>query len=251
VTLTGGVVDVSFEEAPGSGFVDYDQSYAGLGIRHAVSDRTTLTAGSSVTRFATPTIGSRTMSYALRAGFEHSFDETLRAAFDVGQNVSNIEQDVVEPFVISLFPLRIGSREFTQSEAASGQILSTLVTKDFERSTLRVTWNRYFSPSSLGARQRRQEVEGNGLHELSPDWTAEMRVNFREQEQEGSLATRFNALDVLTVLARVFYQFTPTLRGEIAYTYLRQTDAVADFSAHSNEILVGLRYSSERFDYLR
>ena len=79
------------------------------------------------------------------------FSDTLSGDFAIGHNITRLKSETTGPVLISVFPLQFATGQITFDERAGGQILNTRVHKTFDRGELLVTWDRYFSPSSLGA----------------------------------------------------------------------------------------------------
>ena len=146
----GGVSDVSFEETRQLRRIDFDTANAGVNLAYTASDRTTVTANASISTFNTPQTRSETESVAFMIGFEHLFSDTLTGSFAIGHNISRLKSIQTQSVLVSLVPLQFATQEVTLDERSGGQILNTRVRKNFNRGHLIVTWDRFFSPSSLG-----------------------------------------------------------------------------------------------------
>lgn len=249
VNLFGGYSDVAYEELDRSVFFDYDEANVGTGFRYVMSPTTTLLGNASISRFRTPAVRSETKSYSFRFGFEHRFTETVDASFMVGQNISRIS--VREPVteIVSFVPLTFATRMVNNEESESGHLVNAFINKRFRNADMSVTWDRYFSPSSLGGRQRRQEVRSRGRYRLSERWNLDGEIGYRESEQEGSINTLVRALDFLTGTASLKYRLTKFWSAEVAYRYRSQQEESADLDAMSNEVFFGIRYEGDPFAY--
>lgn len=243
VTATGGAGRVSFESIAGSFFQDYETADAGLALRYVLSARTALLFSPSIATFDVPDIGSETVSYAFRAGLDHAFSDSLTMSFQTGQNISRLKSRVSVPVVVSVFPLIVQNIDRPQKSRASGRMTNLVVTKAFERATLGVTWNRFFTPSSQGVRLQRNEVEGDAEYRWTPDLTLRGLVAYSEQESEGEVAAPFTTLEVLSLLGRARYRLTDELGVELTYRFRRQTEPLFSRRASSHEISLGLRFS--------
>ena len=247
----GGLSDISFEELTGSTFSDYDLANAGTGIRYASSAATSILFNVSVSTFSVPSARSETVSYTYRGGLDHRFNETTSMVFQVGQNISRLKSQSDVPVLISLVPFLTATQRVTETSSGSGHVLDLIVEKEFERGGVTVTWNRYFSPSSQGSRQKRQAVEGLIEYRVTDGLTAETIVTYREQEREGQFSTPLNALETLSVLGRGKYRLTPTLDIEVTYRFREQSDPTTSLGANWHEGSIGLRFRGDPIRYIR
>ena len=178
------------------------------------------------------------------------FSDTLSGDFAIGHNITRLKSETTGPVLISVFPLQFATGQMTFDERAGGQILNTRVHKTFDRGELLVTWDRYFSPSSLGARLKRQEIAGRGSYRIWNDLTARAGASFRERSQEGSGGT-LRALDVMFINGSVAYRLTRQWTAQIEYYFRQHTRPNTDISATSHRIGLELRYAGDPLQYFR
>ncbi|MGE0485907.1 MAG: hypothetical protein AB7Q81_17300 [Gammaproteobacteria bacterium] len=248
-TVSGGVIDNSYEELPGSAFIDFRTSDAALGLQYAVSPQTTWLLDLGVNRFDTPALDSCTVSYTYQFGIQHVFDQTLDATFRVGQNISRRTTRFSQPRLVSLFPLRFETIRGTDKEHGAGRLVNVLVSRHFERADLDIYWDRYFSPSNQGGRQQRQTVGAEFEWDMRERWTATWDFEYRVQDRESDFVTGVDALDVYETGATLAWQFTREISLEATYRFRLQVSAAVPSTASSNELVLALRYGGRAFDW--
>ena len=246
----GGVSDVSFEKTSQLTRIDYDTANAGLRLTYVASDRTTVTANASISTFNTQQTASETESVAFQIGFEHMFSDTLSGNFAIGHNITRVKSSQTQSVLVSVFPLQFATQQVTQDSRGGGQILNTRVQKTFDRGHLVVTWDRYFSPSSLGVRLKLQETGGRFSYRIRDDLTARAGAWFRERSQEGS-GGGLRSLDTMFIRGSVAYQFKRHWTALIEYHFRQQTQPVTNISATSHRIGLELCYAGDPLQYFR
>lgn len=243
-SVSGNALDVTFKEDVRSAFVDYQQYGAGPNLTYALSDRTSIFASLYTSIFKTPATNSETQSYSFQFGFEHQFYESLRAAFRIGHNISTIDFLAAQTTLVSLAPFRVQTTFFDESERSSGEIVNVSLTKTFERASFELEWDRSFSPSSQGARQETDSVEGFFRYRVSRFVYADLRGSFRQRKQEGQANTRrLSDLDVLRIDARILYRWTPEIQAEFGFRHLRHERPSIGTEADSQRVFIFLRYT--------
>ena len=248
--LFGNGLYAFFEDNPRSTFIDYQNYALGSSLRYIYSDQTAWTVIFSASDFKTPEISSKTRSYAFQVGFEHEFDESLRANFSVGRNISHLRFKDSQLSLISVNPILFGVETIDREERSSGDILDLTIEKEFERSFVKVEWNRQFSPASRGARQEREEVQGFGRYRITRNLWLEGLLNYRERRQEGTTNTlRFNDFEVIKAVARVYYRFSRNWLGQVGFRYREQTRVDTGIAADSERYFVSLRYSPNKISF--
>ena len=249
-TAFGNAIDVSFEEDPRTGFVDYLVFGLGSSLSYAFSERTTLIGTFSVSEFKVPEIGTETRSYSFQGGFQHEFDRSLSTTFYFGHNISHIDFKSSQTRLISLSPLRFDTFVVDQSERSAGEIIDLTVAKKFERSELKFEWSRSFSPSSQGARQRTEIVRGYARYRLTENLDADFAAVYRERTQEGQLnAQRLNNFKVVNTRGRLLYQFTPRWRGEVGYRYRRIDRLNRNEIVDAHRLFAAIRFTPEAYRF--
>lgn len=238
------VSDVAFEEDPRSSFVDYFLYGTGASVNYKVSESTSFWAIFNRSSFKTPQISSETESYSLQLGFDHELTETTYVSFRIGKNISHLESKRSQFVLLSQNPLVIGNVIVDEEDNASGDIAQLTVEKKFSRAELKMQWDRRFSPSSQGARQELEEVQGDLRYRLTQFIDITGGVRYRTRIQEGALSTlRLGDLEIFTYNASLIYRLSPTLRTEIGYKYREQTRLGQGTSTEGHRAFVQLRYS--------
>ena len=238
----GSYHNVAFKDVSGSSFSDYTMGRAGIRGSYQMTERTTWFGDASLSRFSTPADGGKTTSYAFNVGFNTAFTPSVTASLSVGHNFSRIQFVTEVLIVVRTTPPLIMTQRINQLENASGQIIAAHVEKQFSRGVLDIEWTRFFSPSSQGSRQKRQEVNAIASYDINHEWRATSEINYRQQRQEGTALSRISSLDVLVARAGVTHHFDREIDVTFGYRFRTQLDVVREVRSFSNEILLELRY---------
>ncbi len=242
--------DTSYEEVLGSNLFDYVYARAGVNLEYDFSAQTKLFMRTSIARFKTPSLRSRTTSYDYNFGFRHMFDPTLTAEFLVGQNIGGSTFSRTETVLVSIVPVQFATQQRTVESRASGQVIQTRVDKEFDRNTVTIEWNRSIGPSSLGSRQKRQDVIGTLRRDITPMLRGVLNLRYGEQEQEATTGVALNAIDRYTVGASLIYRFSRTMNMRLDYRYAFLSRVETSETADSSRLGLTFVYSGEPIPYL-
>ncbi|MFT4584200.1 MAG: hypothetical protein ACI8XZ_003964 [Gammaproteobacteria bacterium] len=251
LSMSGNILDASFEEDPRSTFIDYLQYGAGPSLRYSVSDVTTLTASYNISKFKTPSIGSETLSHAVRLGFERQITESLFASFSLGHNRSELEFKSSQGQIIPGPPPQFVTTVVDSSSRSSGEIIELAVDKQFEKIDARFEWSRAFSPSSQGSRQQTEIVRGSGRYRITQFVDFSFLGSYRQRAQEGdvSVGRPLSALDTILFRGALGWRFSRTMRAEVGLQYQEQRRSVQGTKAVSERIFLSLRYTPNELRY--
>lgn len=246
-TTYGNHTDVSYEDAATSNLVDYNYSIAGINVDYAFSAQTSLLGRSSVSIFETPSLMSETTSYTFQFGFRHAFDPTLDAEFLVGQNIGRSKFSVIQNAIVSFVPLRFAPQRVTSVSRGGGQVLNTSINKTFddERAKFGLDWNRAFSPSSFGSRQKQQSITARYVYRLSYAMTARLRFVYNEREQETTTGVSLRPIKQYTVGGILSYRWSPQITTSLDYRFSLFERVNTGVTSDSNRVTVKLEYRGE------
>ena len=250
LSLSGNAQDVSFEEDPRSTLVGYEYYGFGTTLSYATSDRTSWLLSLSPSIFKTPQTGGETTSYAYQFGFQHRFDDSLDASFRIGHNISHQKFKTARAQIISFVPLLFSTSIVNETSRSAGEIIDLRIDKRFTRSDMSFEWNRSFSPSSQGSRQKSQEVKGIGRYQITQFFDARLEASYRERSQEGQVGIRgLNDQEILTFRGGLLYRLSRSLRAELAYEYQERKRLTAETKSDHHRVLIGIRFTPQEITY--
>jgi hypothetical protein len=252
VQLSGNALNVSFEDDPRSTLIGYQYYGFGSSLSYSMSDQTTWLVSFSPSIFKTPETGLETTSYAYQIGFQHRFDDSLDASFRIGNNISDLKFKTSRVELISVVPLRFSTSIVNETARSSGEIIDLRIDKRFARSDMRFEWNRSFSPSSQGSRQKIQKVKGMGRYRITRFFDARLEASYRERGQEAQVDIQgLNDQEILTFRGRLLYQLSRSLRAELDYQYQERKRLTAETTSDQHRVLIGLRFTPQEIAYDR
>lgn len=245
VTSFGAHTDVRYKRSLTTGLYDYTYSTAGINLRFAATENTAIVGRTNVSLFRTPEIDSKTTAYAWAFGFEHQFSETVTAQLMVGHNIARSRTEVQVLRVVSLNPFEVGFFNQTETSRGGGQTISAEVKREFEHDEVIVDWERNVFPSSLGARQRREEVRVRWFHDFNRYWGVRSSFRYGDQEQEANTGRADNRLKRYSLSSSLSYKYSKNLEFSMAYRVAHVHRLGADTRATSNRLTLSLIYSGE------
>ena len=248
-SFSAGISDVTFEETEGGNFTDFRSYFARADLNYALGPRTTLIPALGYALFKTPDSGGETRSYTFELGIAHELDNTLDVLVSAGPSVSHIDSVATEQFIVSLNPFVIGTRLVETEARGSGEVIRVVVNKRFERAQATAEWNRSFSPSSQGARQRLEIVRSRAEYRFTEDLKAKAFFIYRSRTQEATPNALFRDLDIIQASATLEYRFSKTQVVELGYRFRNQSEPNGDYSANSNRIFLTYRFDGEAFAF--
>jgi hypothetical protein len=206
---------------------------------HQSSPRLSWTASASAAHTDVPDTHTKTNTYSLQGGVNWRYSETLTAALSVGARSSRQTSRVV-----------LGPFYFDQATRTNGTLLSLSIDKKFERTTVSASFNRSFTPSSIGNSSESDALTFSLAHKLTPktDLTVDAGRFVRRDVFVGALGG-----------SRLYYHFESALHWHVArdwrvsaaYRYARQDLGTGYTPAQSNRVTLSLAYDWPQYSVSR
>ena len=224
--LAYNATDVSFDNAAGTGLVDYTDQLVSMTYSYNISSRDSLNITTNASRFRAPDADNTSDTARLLVGFARAFSETSRGSISVG--ASRTKEDAA------------GS-----TDRSSGFVLQAGATQRSEITTLDVTVSHDVSPSGAGQSIASDQLWANWVRRVSPRINFVLRATLvRNEVLQGSDPTvdrRYYEVE-----PALEYQWMPRVFLRASYLYRYQKFDADPMSATGNTVLVGLAYNWRR-----
>lgn len=251
--------DVSYVDAEGTGFVDYEYKQGTAGINHRWRDNATVFGNFYLSEFQAADDGNRlngnqeskTRSYSGMAGMTWQWDPTLETTGAVGWIASDLEFfDTALALVLTPAPAIVVLS--TPAEAsASGPLAQVNIRKTFDTLVARFDYSRQVSPSGRGSQSRADRLALNVEKRLSPQFslvfvgTYDIRSTEAENIGAGAGTAAVLNRDYAELLGSVRYRINQEWSVSATYRhgYRQSTNLNFSQSAHTNVFLLAVNFN--------
>jgi len=212
---------------------DYDYHQVSGTLNHSYSERDTLNATLSVSRYATPAQKQITYNHVAQLGWQHHFNEQLSTNLSAGVNYSEAESTVPKSLVLIGFmpdgtPVYIDlSTGFQTTELyrnlknnSLGPVYQASIKKSFDQGSVSLTASQNQTPTSRGL-QTHTELGLASAYTLSERWTAALSASYSTNEITGEQNNPFNRTNY-SFGANLNWKWTPEINLGLSYTYRQQ-----------------------------
>jgi hypothetical protein len=249
--------DVSFEERPGTGFVDYDYKQATLGGRHIYSETLTCFVTTYLSEFRAPGSGGKSLTYGGNGGVSYRFSPTLDGDFAVGYSQSEIDflDQRVDGFQFDGFDPVTGAPIFVPvvtllkgHTVESGPIALATIRKAFESTRIELDYSRAISPSSRGAQTVADEILLTLDHDVSPLLMIGLRGGYNMRSTESDLQdinSRALNRDQTQLGALLRYRFNQEMAVTVNYRFVWNQLEDPGRSTFNNALFVNFSYNGD------
>jgi len=217
------LTDVTFDDAAGTGLVDYKEHLASAEFSHQLSEKDSFTVAANVARYRPSGSSTKADTLQLLAGISRNFTEATRGYFSVGGSETN-------------------QTDQGQEARSSGVVFITGFEQKSDLSTFEGVLSRDVTPSGIGRSVQTDQLRVRWTRKTAPtvDFALQAQL-FRNQVLEGT------APDV----DRRYYQVEPELRWHWldhwimsgSYRYRQQKFDVDPSAAKSNTVYLALTYT--------
>ena len=276
---------VSYDNVPNSGLVDYASRDGSATLLFQWSPQDQLTAQVDREYFKVPqlaqsqlgqpaiwtsssgpqpnpqTIQNISTTDDLVLGWSHSFSQTLSANFGIGAHRTNSDS-VVQTCVASTAPTvfigpGIGVGTCTQtastslSQNSSGYIYNAGLDKQFELTHVTLSLGRQITPSGIGAQVMEDSEILTANHTLSARLKSTVSLAGYQLRAVSATTTSLNNWNYTDASANLAWRWTRRLTLEGGYQYLAEALQNSSFKTNNNSVYLKLTYAWRRFSIYR
>lgn len=229
-------------DAPGTtGFEDYKEHTATVGLDYEYSPRDTLISEVEYTHFDSN--DTQLDQYSLGAGLEHLFSENLKGRLVVGGRRTEVDSTVANAG---------NDTDFT---------VHAVLTQELPTGALLAEYRRDVRGSGFGNALQVNQIDIRWDKEIVPNrWHFRLAARFADFDRIGSGATGSNAtLQGQSSSARTYYQFqpgivyrlTPQFSLDLSYRYRRNERKEPASETDSNAVILTMLYQFDPFSVSR
>jgi hypothetical protein len=196
------------------------------------------------------TQSSDTLSYQL--GFNYSYDPLTTLNASVGlRSTSTIS--LISSFFDACNPPAPGicqNSENPVSATTNGKIYSLVLTRQFERGNVNISYNQQLSPASTGSQQQVTQYSLGSSFEIDERSRAGINGTYLISSFVTGYAGNTSGItnnnrDVLIISPSYHWRWTEDLEIDLSYTYVSQVIASFNQSASSDSISLQLNYQPQ------
>jgi hypothetical protein len=189
---------------------DYDYHQISGSLNHIYSERDSLNATLSVSRYSTPVQDQISYNHVAQFGWQHHFSEQLSTNLSAGVNYSEVKSTVPTLLLFGFLPdgtpiyidpntgfLTTQQRFRDLKNNNFGPVFQASIQKTFDQGSVSLMASQNQTPTSRGLQTRTELVLGS-TYILSERWTTGISANYSSYEVTGEQSNPFN---------RTYYSF--------------------------------------------
>ncbi|WP_374090764.1 hypothetical protein [Methylomicrobium lacus] len=212
---------------------DYDYHQISGTLNRIYSERDTLNATVSVSRYSTPVQEQIAYNHVAQLGWQHHFSEQLNANVSAGVNYSEVESTVPTTLFYGFLPngtpfyidpntgfLTTQQRFRDLKNNNFGPVYQASIQKSFDQGSVSLMASQNQTPTSRGL-QTHTELALASTYSISERWTAGLSTNYSSNEITGEQNNPFNRI-YYSFGANVNWKWTPEINLGLSYTYRQQ-----------------------------
>jgi hypothetical protein len=240
--------DVKYQDAQGTGLIDYQYVSASTGLRYQWRDNAELSSRFIVSDFRAPDVDSTTRNYSQEVELTWRWSETFETSGMIGWIQSDVSFSVFEQRLVLIPIPRFIPVKVDRAATRGGPVASANIRKKFDQFSAQLRYDREVSPSGQGQQSSSDRISANAVRPVTDrvslvlDGIYEMRTSETEGLGAG-IAGDLNR-DYYEVKASLRYQLKKEWGVSATYRYghRESTGAGTVFVADMNTFFVIVDY---------